>query len=107
MHSKGPRMTAKRTKEPQFDYHVTLRDAEGLKTFGLMSNQTWPDDPKRLAFLLSRYKFVAKMLDGKKSALEIGCADAFGTCIVRHVVPRAEADATCDHMNPGVGALVA
>lgn len=84
-------MTAKRTKEPQFDYHVTLRDEEGLETFGLMSNQTWRDDPKRLAFFLSRYKFVAKMLDGKKSALEIGCADAFGTRIVRQVVPRVMA----------------
>ena len=84
-------MTAKRTKEPQFDHYVTLRDEEGLETFGLMSNQTWRDDPKRLAFLLARYKFVAKMLDGKKSALEIGCADAFGTRIVRQVVRRVMA----------------
>jgi len=90
-HGEGQRMTAKRTKEPQFDYHVALRDEEGLETFGLMSNQTWRDDPKRLAFLLSRYKFVAKMLEGKKSAIEIGCADAFGTRIVRQVVPRVVA----------------
>lgn len=84
-------MTAKRMKEPQFDYHVALRDAEGLETFGLLSSQTWRDDPRRLVFLLSRYKFVAKMLEGKKSAVEIGCADAFGTRIVRQVVPRVMA----------------
>jgi len=55
--------------------------------FGLMSNQVWHDDPKRLLFVLSRYKFVSKMLIGRDSALEIGCADAFGTRLVRQVVP--------------------
>ncbi len=32
--------------------------------------------------MLSRYKFVSKMLSGKQSVLEVGCADAFGTRVV-------------------------
>ena len=31
---------------------------------------------------MSRYKFVAKMLEGYRSVLEVGCADAFGSRIV-------------------------
>jgi len=52
-----------------------------------MTNQVWADDPKRLVFVLARYKFVAKMLHGGlKKVLEVGCADAFGTRIVKQHV---------------------
>jgi cyclopropane fatty-acyl-phospholipid synthase-like methyltransferase len=47
-----------------------------------MTNQVWEDDPRRLTFLLARYKFVSKMLSGKKFVGELGCGDAFGTRIV-------------------------
>jgi hypothetical protein len=56
-----------------------------------MSNQAWHDDPKRLVFVLSRYKFVSKLMVGCKNVLEIGCADAFGTRIVRQAVPKVTA----------------
>lgn len=79
------------TVEPQYDRCVDVRDEFGQTQFGLMSNQTWHDDPKRLGFLLARYKFVAKMLQGKESAVEIGCADAFGTRIVQQHVPKVTA----------------
>lgn len=43
-------------------------------------------DPKRIAFTASRYKFVAKMLEGKRVVLEVGCGDAFFSRIVgQHV----------------------
>ena len=63
----------------------------GLETFGLMTSYAWNDDPKRLTFTLSRYKFVAKLLSGRKHVLEIGCADAFGTRIVRQEVQKLTA----------------
>ena len=44
------------------------------------------DDPKHMAFVLSRYKFVAKMLEGRQSVLEVGCGDAFGAPIVAQAV---------------------
>ena len=46
----------------------------------------WQDDPRRLVFVLARYKFVAKMLSGKSRVLEVGCADAFGTRVVQQEV---------------------
>jgi SAM-dependent methyltransferase len=55
---------------------------EELNTLGLMSNGTWNLDPRRLGIMLSRYKFVSKMLSGKSSAIEIGCGDAFGSRVV-------------------------
>jgi len=70
------------TREPQYNRCLEIRDAEGLTSLGLMTNQVWHDDPRRLAFLLARYKFVSKMLSGKKSVGELGCGDAFGARIV-------------------------
>lgn len=55
-------------------------------SMGLMSGHAYLNDPRRLAFTLSRYKFVSKMISGSKSALEVGCADAFGSPIVRQQV---------------------
>lgn len=53
---------------------------------GIMSGHTWLIDPKRLTFTLSRYKFVAKMLDGANRVLEVGCGDGFASRIVRQGV---------------------
>ena len=70
------------TKERQYQVLLEQHQQEGLEHFGLMSSQVWRDDPRRIGFLLSRYKFVAKMFSGMNHALEIGCADAFGTRVV-------------------------
>lgn len=40
------------------------------------------NDPKRLAFVLSRYKFSAKMASKGKSILELGCSEGIGTPIL-------------------------
>lgn len=58
---------------------------------GLMSNYAWCTDPKHLAFTLSRYKFVSKMLSGKKHVLEAGCGDAFASRIVLQEVGKLTA----------------
>src|SRR5437870_3294293 len=39
-------------------------------------------DPKHMSFVLARYKFCAKMLDGKADLLEVGCGDGFGMPIM-------------------------
>jgi len=75
-------MERKATREPQYQDCLEIQERQGLTTLGLMSNQVWHDDPRRLVFLLARYKFVSKMLSGKERVLEVGCADAFGTRIV-------------------------
>lgn len=79
------------TKEHQYQKMVEQAQESGLESFGLMTSYAWNDDPKRLTFTLSRYKFVAKLLAGRKNVLEIGCADAFGTRIVRQEVEKLTA----------------
>jgi len=75
-----------RTKEPQYEALLKHKERKGVATLGVMNNQVWHDDPRRLVFTLSRYKFVAKMLSGKRRALEIGCGDAFASRIVKQEV---------------------
>ena len=77
----------KETREPQYNRCLELRDTIGLTSLGLMTNQVWYDDPRRLTFLLARYKFVAKMLAGRRNVGEVGCGDAFGTRVVLQEVP--------------------
>jgi len=40
------------------------------------------NDPKHMCFVLARYKFCAKMFQGKKDILEVGCGDGFGIPLV-------------------------
>lgn len=62
------------------------RDYEHEHAHGGMSRQAYEDDPKRLCFTLARYKHTAKLLEGFGHVLEVGCADGFGTRIVRQHV---------------------
>jgi 2-polyprenyl-3-methyl-5-hydroxy-6-metoxy-1,4-benzoquinol methylase len=78
----------KKTKENQYNRLLTLQASKGCSSLGLMTNQVWHDDPRRLLFSLSRYKFVSRMLSGKKNVLEIGCGDAFGTRILLQEVEK-------------------
>ena len=79
------------TKEPQYQRCLDMAKDKPLTTLGLMTNQVWTDDPKRLGIVLARYKFVAKMFSGMGSVLEVGCADAFGTRVVVQEVHRLTA----------------
>ena len=71
-----------RTVEQQYEGHFQLKEKQGLTQLGVEKNANWHGDPKRLVFVLSRYKFIAKMLAGKKRVLEVGCGDAFPVRIV-------------------------
>jgi 2-polyprenyl-3-methyl-5-hydroxy-6-metoxy-1,4-benzoquinol methylase len=66
---------------------------------GSMHSESWDMDPKHLGFVLARYKFVSKMLVGKKSVLEIGCGDTTGSRIVKSTVGHLEGvDIDADRM---------
>jgi 2-polyprenyl-3-methyl-5-hydroxy-6-metoxy-1,4-benzoquinol methylase len=80
-----------KTQEPQYQYELEIKEKYGLAQLGIMSNQCWFDDPRRLAFVLARYKFVAKMLSGKNNVAEVGCGDAFATRIVQQEVKKVTA----------------
>jgi 2-polyprenyl-3-methyl-5-hydroxy-6-metoxy-1,4-benzoquinol methylase len=79
------------TKEAQYSLLFDVKNKHGIARLGLMVNESWNQDPKRMLFTLARYKFVAKMLSGRKHVLEIGCADAFGTRIVQQSVGKVTA----------------
>lgn len=53
---------------------------------GPWSSYSLMHDPKHMAFVLSRYKFCAKMLEGKKNVVEIGCGDGLGIPIIAQAV---------------------
>jgi 2-polyprenyl-3-methyl-5-hydroxy-6-metoxy-1,4-benzoquinol methylase len=59
---------------------------EDCNALGGMTAYNWEMDPKRLAFQFARYKHVAKLLEGKRRVLEVGCSDGMGARIVRQHV---------------------
>ncbi|MCU7555009.1 class I SAM-dependent methyltransferase [Alteromonas sp. ASW11-19] len=65
-------------KEEWVDHII---DTPGF-TLGPRASYAYLNDPRRLAFMLARYKFCAKMLIGKKHILEVGCGDSFGSPVV-------------------------
>lgn len=66
-------------------YHIGRRTSYSLRT-----------DPKHLLFALSRYKFCAKMLEGCRNVLEIGCGDAIGAPLILQAVQ----EMTCIDIEP-------
>lgn len=77
-----------RRREPQYDVCWQGIEERGPVELGPLLSDTVRHDPRRLGFVLARYKFVAKMLAGCESALEVGCADGFGMRVVLQTVKR-------------------
>ncbi len=50
---------------------------------GVRSSFAYINDPQRLGFSLSRYKFVAKMFEGFSEVLEVGAGDGFKSLVVK------------------------
>ena len=67
---------------------MTVEDyaVEPLPLLGKMHAASWQRDPKHLLFVLARYQFVARMVDGALNALEVGCGDGTGARLVAPVV---------------------
>jgi 2-polyprenyl-3-methyl-5-hydroxy-6-metoxy-1,4-benzoquinol methylase len=86
MPSSSESTAAASTREAQYKILLDRRDDHGLEPLGLMTNQAWYDDPRRLTFTFARYKFVSKMLAGCRHVLEVGCGDAFASRIVQQEV---------------------
>lgn len=57
------------------------REFEKL-TLGEYFSQGIADDPKRVLFSLSHYKFAKKLIGDGKDILEVGCTDGLGTTIL-------------------------
>lgn len=72
--------------EPGYNWIKEIVDSEGNQELGIMSSGTWIRDPKRLTFVLSRYKFVSRIFFGFDNVLELGSADGWPSRIVRQSV---------------------
>jgi cyclopropane fatty-acyl-phospholipid synthase-like methyltransferase len=68
------------------EVHAQIPDHE--VRLGRATAAAYVSDPKMIAFMASRYKFVSKMLDRADTVLEIGCGDGFGAPIVAQSVQR-------------------
>jgi 2-polyprenyl-3-methyl-5-hydroxy-6-metoxy-1,4-benzoquinol methylase len=79
------------TREPQYELLIRVREKHGISRLGVMVNESWNQDPRRTLFTMARYKFVSKMLEGRKHVLEVGCADAFCTRLVQQTVGKVTA----------------
>ena len=55
-------------------------------TFGKERTETYIRDAKKIAIDSCRYKFCARILDGKKDVLEVGCNQGLFTPIVAQTV---------------------
>ena len=55
---------------------------ESRKMLGRHWSYNLHNDPKRLAFVLSRYKFSAKMACKNKHVIELGCSEGIGAPIL-------------------------
>lgn len=75
-----------KTFESQYMDAVDADNIYGREKLGFMSNDNWINDPRRLLFSMSRYKFVSKMFSGFDEVLEVGCGDAFGCRLVQQSV---------------------
>jgi len=83
-------MSEDKTKEVQNQSQIDDYKARGPVTFGPWTSHLWRSDPRHMTFLMSRYKFVAKMLEGRDAILEVGCGDAAGMPIVLQTVGRVQ-----------------
>jgi len=83
-------VTSKKKGEPQYEHTINLMRVREQR-LGLSSGWAWYDDPKRLVFSLSRYKFVAQLFRGRRRVLEAGCGDGFYSRIVRQAVDHMSA----------------
>ena len=81
-------MSTIETKEAQNQSQVDDFRKLGPATMGPWTSHIWRHDPRHMSFLLARYKFVAKMLAGRESVMEVGCGDAVGTPIVLQTVKK-------------------
>ncbi len=73
-----------RERQSEEELWDTVREKLGTRTLRLGEHWSYNlrVDPKRLAFVLSRYKFAAKLASRDRRVLELGCSEGIGTPIL-------------------------
>jgi 2-polyprenyl-3-methyl-5-hydroxy-6-metoxy-1,4-benzoquinol methylase len=79
-------VSTRKMRDPVNQPNIEFAQTHGTIPLGLLKGREWISDPRRLLFSQARYKFVAKMLSGRKRVIEIGCGDAFNSPIIMQEV---------------------
>ena len=79
--------SAKKAYREGTDYQFNTQELR----LGPWTSYSLINDPKHMCFVLSRYKFCAKMLEGKNTVMEIGSGDGFGLPIIAQVAKKVYA----------------
>jgi len=91
------KLTQKEAFEKGAQYQI---DTEPV-SLGPLTSFSLLEDPKHMCFVLSRYKFCSKILEGKENILEIGCGDGFGIPIIAQNAKYVLAIDSCDRLIVG------
>lgn len=86
----------RKTQDPVNQPNIEFSEKRGYIPLGLLKSREWIEDPRRMLFSMSRYKFVSKLLSGRKHALEIGCGDAFNAPIIMQEVTELTVTDFCE-----------
>ena len=79
--------SAKKAYKEGTDYQFKTQEFK----LGPWTSYSLINDPKHMSFVLARYKFCAKMLEGKKIVMEIGSGDGFGLPIIAQAAKKVYA----------------
>ena len=75
------------SQKKAYQLGVKYQFIDSLK-LGPWTSYSLLNDPKHMGFVLSRYKFCAKMLENKNMVLEVGCGDGFGAPVMAQSVKK-------------------
>jgi 2-polyprenyl-3-methyl-5-hydroxy-6-metoxy-1,4-benzoquinol methylase len=75
-------LTANPQSEAEAWSRVTSRFEDRVVELGLHWSHNLYSDPKRLAFVLSRYKFAGRLATRGKRVLELGCSEGLGALVL-------------------------
>jgi len=81
------RKSAKKAYREGTDYQFNTPEFK----LGPWTSYSLINDPKHMSFVLARYKFCAKMLEGKQTIMEIGSGDGFGLPIMAQLAEKVYA----------------
>src|ERR1700722_15972731 len=79
-------MSSERTEKSAWEATTALLGNHSMQ-WGPHWSYNFRNDPKRLAFVLSRYKFAAKMGAKERSVLELGCGEGIGATVLAESAP--------------------
>jgi cyclopropane fatty-acyl-phospholipid synthase-like methyltransferase len=84
-------MSAEKSAQEAYQEGTSYQFEQPELSLGPWTSYSLVHDAKHMSFVLARYKFCAKMLEGKRRLMEVGCGDGFGLPILAQSAERVHA----------------